>query len=75
MPNFPQHYDKEEHVLAVNKLLKGNATVGNYTFIDIFHLFIDADGRLKSEFSYEGLHLKPAAYVIWTDYLKKQGYL
>ena len=75
MPNFPQHYDKEEHVLAVNKLLKANAKSGNYTFIDIFHLFVDADGRLKSEYSYEGLHLKPPAYVIWADYLKKQGYL
>jgi len=25
LPHFPQHYDKEEHVLAVNKLLKANA--------------------------------------------------
>src|SRR5277367_1198658 len=28
LPRFPQHYDKEEHVLAVNKLLKANAGVG-----------------------------------------------
>lgn len=73
--NFPQHYDKEEHVLAVNKLLKANAAIGNYTFVDIFHLFVDADGRLKSELTYEGLHVKPAAYDIWVAYLKKQGYL
>ena len=75
MPRFPQHYDKEEHVLALNKLLKANAKEGNYTFVDIFHLFVDADGRLNSQYSYEGLHLKPPAYVIWVDYLKKQGYL
>ncbi|MFI5160998.1 MAG: GDSL-type esterase/lipase family protein [Sphingobacteriales bacterium] len=75
MKNFPQHYDKEEHVLAVNKLLKANAPAGKYTFVDIFHLFVDANGRLKSELSYEGLHLKPQAYPIWVDYLKKQGYL
>ena len=75
MPNFPQHYDKEEHVLAVNKLLKANAQAGNYTFVDIFHLFVDGEGRLKSQYSYEGLHLKPEAYPIWVDYLKKQGYL
>jgi lysophospholipase L1-like esterase len=75
MPNFPQHYDKEEHVLSVNKLLKANAQTGNYTFVDIFHLFVDSEGRLKSQYSYEGLHLKPDAYVIWVDYLKKQGYL
>jgi lysophospholipase L1-like esterase len=75
MPHFPQHYDKEEHVLVLNKLLKANATVGNYTYVDIFHLFVDADGRLQSQYSYEGLHLKPPAYDIWVDYLKKQGYL
>ncbi|MBS1519533.1 MAG: hypothetical protein JST50_00945 [Bacteroidetes bacterium] len=75
LPHFPQHYDKEEHVLSVNKLLQANAKVGNYTFVDIFHLFLDANQRLESRYTYEGLHLKPEAYVIWVDYLKKQGYL
>ncbi len=75
LPHFPQHYDKEEHVLSVNKLLKANAEAGNYTFVDIFHLFVDADGRLNSQLTYEGLHLKPPAFEIWVAYLKKQGYL
>ena len=75
MPRFPQHYDKEEHVLALNKLLKANAASGNYIFVDIFHLFVDANGRLTSTYSYEGLHLKPPAYDDWVAYLKKQGYL
>src|ERR1700761_6967756 len=30
MPHFPQHYDKEEHVLAVDKLIKANAAAGGY---------------------------------------------
>ena len=75
MPNFPQHYDKEEHVVALNKLLQANAAAGGYTYVDIFHLFVDADGRLQSQLTYEGLHVKPPAYVIWVDYLKKMGYL
>jgi lysophospholipase L1-like esterase len=75
MPNFPQHYDKEEHVLAVNKLIQANAALGNYTFVDIFHLFVDGDGRLQSQYSYEVLHVKPPAYDIWVAYLKKMGYL
>ncbi len=73
--NFPQHYDKEQHVLAVNKLLKANASVGNYTYVDIFHLFTDSHKLLKAEYTYEGLHLKPPAYDIWVAYLKAQGYL
>ena len=75
LPHFPQHYDKQEHVLSVNKLLRENAKVGDYTFIDIFHLFVDANQRLESRYTYEGLHPRPEAYVIWVDYLKKQGYL
>jgi lysophospholipase L1-like esterase len=73
--NFPQHYDKEEHVLAVNKLLKANAAVGNYTFVDIFDLFTDSHKMLKAELTYEGLHLKPPAYDLWVGYLKQKGYL
>src|SRR6201995_6012855 len=52
LPRFPQHYDKEEHVLSVNKLLKANASVGDYTFVDIFHLFVDANQRLESRYTY-----------------------
>jgi homoserine O-acetyltransferase/O-succinyltransferase len=75
MPRFPQHYDKGEHVLVLNELLKAHAADGGYTYIDIFHLFADADGHLMSQYTYEGLHLKPPAYEVWVDYLKKQGYL
>jgi len=75
LPHFPQHYDKPEHILSLNKLLASHAKDGNYTYVDIFHLFADAEGRLKSQYTYEGLHLKPPAYPIWVDYLKKQGYL
>jgi lysophospholipase L1-like esterase len=73
--SFPQHYDKAEHILTLNKLLAANAAAGNYTFVDVFHLFADADGRLKKEYTYEGLHLKPPAYDIWVSYLRKMGYL
>ena len=75
VPHFPQHYDKQEHILALNKLLASHAKDGNYTYVDIFHLFADAGGRLESQYTYEGLHLKPPAYPIWVDYLKKKGYL
>jgi lysophospholipase L1-like esterase len=75
LPHFPQHYDKQTHILALNKLLAAQAKEGNYTYVDIAHLFMDADGRLIGQYTYEGLHLKQPAYTIWVDYLKKQGYL
>jgi len=75
MPRFPQHYDKQEHVIAVNKLLQANASIANYTFINLYPLFLDKNNHLDAQYSMEGLHLKPAAYVIWANYLKKMGYL
>jgi len=75
MPHFPQHYDKEEHVIKLNKMLQASAILGHYTFVNIFPLFLDAHGRLESKYTYEGLHLKPEAYVVWAAYLKKQQYL
>ncbi|OOQ61149.1 GDSL-type esterase/lipase family protein [Mucilaginibacter pedocola] len=73
--NFPQHYNKAEHIPIVNAMLQANATAMNYTYVSLTHLFTDANGRLKDEYTYEGLHLKPEAYVIWVDYLKKLKYL
>jgi lysophospholipase L1-like esterase len=62
-------------VLALNKLLKANATAGNYTYVNIFPLFLNKDKLLDDQYTLEGLHLKPEAYVVWAAYLKKMGYL
>lgn len=72
---FPQHYDKQEHVISVNKLIKANAGAGNYTFINIYPLFLNKEGHLDSQYTIEGLHLKPEAYMVWARFLKDKGYL
>ena len=45
------------------------------TFVDLAPLLSDADGELRIDLTKDGIHLHPAGYVIWTDYLKKQKYL
>jgi lysophospholipase L1-like esterase len=75
LPHFSRHYDKQEHILALNALLASHAKEGNYIYIDIFHLFADVKGHLSSQHTYDGLHLRQSAYPIWVDYLKNQGYL
>ena len=75
LPHFSRHYDKQEHILALNTLLASHAKEGNYIYIDIFHLFADVKGRLSSQYTYDGLHLRQSAYPIWVEYLKQQGYL
>jgi lysophospholipase L1-like esterase len=72
---FPQHYDKQEHVISVNKLLKANAGAGNYIFINIYQLFLNKENHLDSQYTIEGLHLKPESYAVWAKFLKDKGYL
>ncbi|MEO7216056.1 GDSL-type esterase/lipase family protein [Mucilaginibacter sp.] len=72
---FPQHYDKAQHIPIVNAMLKAKAAAMDYTYITLTPLFADKNGRLKDEYTFEGLHLRPEAYVIWVDYLKKMKYL
>lgn len=77
VPNFPQHYDKQEHVLAANKLISQVAKETGCAFINIHDLFTDSKGRLDASLTPDGLHLGPdkGGYEKWVAYLRKQGYL
>ena len=75
MKNFPQHYDKAEHIPRVNAMLKTKAATLGYTYINLHPLFVDKQNRLDAKYTIEGLHLKPEAYIVWVDYLKKMKYL
>lgn len=73
--NFPQHYNKEEHVLKVNAMLPHVLASVNCTFVNIFPLLLDDKQRLDAQYTMDGLHVNPKGFAIWVDYLKKQGYL
>jgi lysophospholipase L1-like esterase len=74
-PGFPQHYDKQEHVIQTNELLKQVAVTARITFINLFPLFLDNQSYLDKKFTGDGLHLNRAAYERWISYLKEQGHL
>lgn len=77
MPNFPQHYDKQQHILSTNKLIANVAAETHCTYVNIHDLFTDNQGRLDAKYTFEGLHLTPTGggYEKWIAYLRKQGYL
>jgi len=77
VPDFPQHYDKQEHVLNTNKLIKKVAEDTHCTYINIHDLFTDEQGKLDAKYTADGLHLTPAGggYEKWVAYLRGQGYL
>jgi lysophospholipase L1-like esterase len=68
---FKNHYNKDEHIAAVNAGLKKLAAEEKAILIDTHKIFLDADGRMKKEYTHDGLHLKAAGYAVWAQLLKK----
>lgn len=71
---FKNHYGKEEHILWLNDEIRKFAAK-NVTVIDLYPNFTDQDKHLRAELTKDGLHLIPAGYQVWADFLKRSGYL
>lgn len=74
-PGFPQHYDKEIHVVRTNELLREVAAATGTHFVNLYPLFLDRLGYLDARFTGDGLHLNDAGYARWVRHLKESGYL
>ncbi|MEX0600166.1 MAG: GDSL-type esterase/lipase family protein [Rhodothermales bacterium] len=72
---FPQHYDKENQVVRLNRLLRGTVAQTDAHFVNIYPLFLDRMGRLDERFTNDGLHLNAAGYEVWVRFLEENGYL
>lgn len=74
-PRFPQHYDKEQHVIHTNKLLRETAAASKVNFINLFPLLLNNQQMLDQKFTYDGLHLNTEGYKLWVQFLKETGCL
>jgi lysophospholipase L1-like esterase len=72
---FPNHYNKDEHILAINEAIRNYAKAFKITVIDLYPNFLDEQNHLKAEYTLDGLHLTAAGYKVWADLLKKSNYL
>jgi len=72
---FPQHYDKNEHVISTNILLKKVADDTHVQFVDTYTFFCDENKKLKKEFTIEGLHINLQGYEAWVAFLKDKHWL
>lgn len=68
---FKNHYNKDEHIIAVNEALKKMAAEEKITLIDLYPHFLDAQKKLDKRFTIDGLHLNAAGYKMWAGILKK----
>jgi lysophospholipase L1-like esterase len=71
---FKNHYGKDEHILWLNDEIR-KFEAKNVIVIDLYPNFTDRDKHLKAELTKDGLHLLPAGYQVWADFLKRSGYL
>lgn len=72
---FKNHYNKDEHIAAVNAALKKMAQGDRVHILDLHAHFLDGEGRLTKEYTHDGLHLNAAGYKHWAQLLQKGRYL
>ena len=62
---FDGHTNKDVQIKQVNEQLKQKAGEYKYNYIDLYRSFGNDSGKLKSELSNDGLHLKGEGYLLW----------
>lgn len=67
---FKNHYNKDEHIHHLNDEIRKLGTLKNVTVIDLHPHFTDNEGRLRKEYTMDGLHLNGAGYRQWSRLLK-----
>jgi len=68
---FPDHTNKTEMIIAVNRKLEAVAERFGATYLDLFSAFADGDNKLDRTVTNDGLHLTGNGYLRWKSLLKK----
>ncbi len=64
-------YGKDKIITDFNKGLKEMAEKKGVTYIDLWPFLADSNGRLKRQYTNDGLHLSGAGYKAWTKGIEK----
>lgn len=67
---YPNHYNKDTQINAVNEGLKQMAEDYDLVLVDLHPHFLDQHGRLDTAYTEEGLHLNADGYLLWAQILK-----
>lgn len=66
---FEGHTSRYRMVPEVNAELQRLAASTGAVYIDLYSAFADSDGKMKPEYTNDGLHLLGAGYLLWRDCL------
>jgi lysophospholipase L1-like esterase len=66
-----KYYDLyNQSIKRINKIIIENQQKGLYSVIDLHSLFVDNKGQLRSDLTYDGLHLNEQGYLVWSNFIK-----
>jgi lysophospholipase L1-like esterase len=64
---FKDHINKGNSILIINEKLRRLSEKYNQKYIDLFSSFANAEGKLKHQFTFDGLHLNGNGYTAWKN--------
>lgn len=69
---FPSksHFNKDDHINAVNEMMRQLCKKENVTLIELNQFFRDENLKLDRKYTYDGLHLNAKGYHQWSTVLK-----
>lgn len=67
---FAGHQNKDDLIRAVNAGIASLSIEYGLTFIDLYPQFQDAEGKLDTLYTNDGLHLLGTGYLKWAEILK-----
>jgi lysophospholipase L1-like esterase len=66
---YKNHYNKDQHITAVNTGIRNLAKTQKFTLIDLHSHFLDREGKMDKKYTHDGLHLNAEGYRAWAKIL------
>ena len=60
----------KDKIISVNEMIKTFVSQSKFEIIDLYSIFVNKEGKMKKELSYDGVHLNDKGYSVWVDHIK-----
>ena len=60
----------KDKIIEVNGMIKTFVSQSKFEIIDLYSIFVNEEGKMKKELSYDGVHLNDKGYSVWVDHIK-----
>ena len=60
----------KDKIIEVNGMIKTFVSQSKFEIIDLYSIFVNKEGKMNKELSYDGVHLNDKGYSVWVDHIK-----